>query len=270
MLEPCFTDNGSGQTMNWDLAIERNSLALRRIVASVLTLVGLTGDWVPTTLPRHVYCAALNVLRAAESALRRLIIIAARDLVVVLSSAERDRIARTRKPAAPSPTGIYLHGRVAGPADLTQVCRSGNAVHHGESTQRAPSFVLFDPLKRLSITRQGPSQWVPRIAFNLDGDAASAAPARSAVSPDDPVDATRFCRRLTALSNALDDLPGQAQRLARWRARRQLRQGRRGRMSPMRPGSPPGHHKRPSQPVDEVLNRCHGLALDALHRTNTS
>tara|TARA_R110002020_G_scaffold87061_19_gene215062 strand:- start:1450 stop:2220 length:771 start_codon:yes stop_codon:yes gene_type:complete len=256
--------------MDWNLAIERNNLALRRIVASLFALAGLTGGAVPSTLPRHLYCAALTVLRPAESALRRLIIIAARDLVVVLSPAERARITRTRVPVRRSPTGIFLRGHVAGAEDLRRARGVGSIAQTGEGKEPAACFVLFDPLKRFGATRQGPSQWVPRIVFNLDGGAAPALPARSPLSPDDPVGATRLCRRLTALDSALDDLPGQALRLARWRARRDLRQGQRGRLSPMRPGSPPGHRKGPSQPVDEVLSRCHGLALDATHPPDTS
>jgi hypothetical protein len=38
-------------------------------------------------------------------------------------------------------------------------------------------------------------------------------------SPDDPLDAAHVYRRLDAIGRALDDLPGQAQRMARWQAR---------------------------------------------------
>ena len=38
--------------------------------------------------------------------------------------------------------------------------------------------------------------------------------------PNDPVDATRLGLRFAALVSALDDLPRQAKRCARWRARR--------------------------------------------------
>ncbi len=34
--------------------------------------------------------------------------------------------------------------------------------------------------------------------------------------------------------------------------------------SPLRPGRPPGHRRKPSHLVDEVLTECHGLAWDAL------
>ena len=73
--------------MDWDLAIEQQSTALRRIIASLFALAGLNADASTApgsaTLPRHLYRAALLVLRPAESALRRLIIVVARDVVVV-------------------------------------------------------------------------------------------------------------------------------------------------------------------------------------------
>src|SRR5690606_23170764 len=57
-------------------------------------------------------------------------------------------------------------------------------------------------------------------------------------SPDDPIDATRLGYRLAALAAALDDLPGQARRFARWQAHKA--RGRSRRVSPLRPGRPPG------------------------------
>ena len=101
---------------------------------------------------------------------------------------------------------------------------------------------------------------------------------------------------------ALDDLPRQAKRLARWQARRldattgaatsdraarehaaltrrqqacggeQARKGKTllQRLSPMRPGRPPGWRRRPTHAVDEVLNELHGLAIWARERPDTS
>jgi hypothetical protein len=58
-----------------------------------------------------------------------------------------------------------------------------------------------------------------------------------------------------ALKAALDDIPGQAKRLARWKARRDLRRQqpdpKPGRNSPMRPGWPPGYRKRPFHEIDD-------------------
>ena len=99
------------------------------------------------------------------------------------------------------------------------------------------------------------------------------------LSPDDPVDAARLALRLAALASALDDLPGQARRFARWRARRDAanslaRQGRHtgraGRAWPLRPGRPPGSRRKPVHEVHEVLDVVHGLAFWALNSPDTS
>ncbi|MCT8990121.1 hypothetical protein NYR54_07415, partial [Chelativorans sp. SCAU2101] len=99
-------------------------------------------------------------------------------------------------------------------------------------------------------------------------------------SPGDPVSAVRLNQRLAALAAALDDLPGQARRFARWKARRDARLTRR--VSPLRPGQPPGGRlsrfdapegKRPFRKireVDEILAHAHALALAALESPDTS
>lgn len=262
--------------MNWTLAIERNLAALRQIAGSLFAMAGLDLLQPTASLPRHLHAAVLSVLRPAESALRRLIVIAARDLVVTLSPAERHRLAHAALPAPISRTGIFLNGRIAAPGDLAALGRGSRmdaeaaavtAAPGGEAKSRAPSFALFDPLKRFCPVRQGPSQWVPRILFSLD---AAALPARQPASPEDIVNAAQLGRRLAAVRTALDDLPAQALRLARWRARRIVRRGRPGRLSPLRPGSPPGHRQVPGHLVDDVLARRHGLAIDLAMRRDSS
>lgn len=256
--------------MDWTLAIERNLAALRHIAGTLFAMAGLDPLQPTATLPRHLHAAVLSILRPAEAALRRLIVIAARDLVVTLSPAERDRLAQSARPAQTSRTGIFLNGRHVHPDDLARLRQSQSKAStlapSREVKARAPAFSLFDPLKHFGSVRQGPSQSIPRILFSLDTP--PALPAHKPASPNDPINAAQLCRRLAALKTALDDLPSQAQRLARWRARRLLRRG--GRLSPMRPGSPPGHRRRGAHPVDEVLRCCHGLAVDVAMRHDTS
>lgn len=262
--------------MDWNLAIERNLASLLRIAGTLFAMAGLNPESMqapqPANLPRHVHSALLSILRPAESALRRLIVIAARNLTVTLTPTECARFAKALPPAQNSCTGIFWNGRLVGAEELqragqTRTMATRKAAQAADAASR-PSFCLFDPLKPFSPGRQGPSQWVPRILFDLDRAAPVAVP--EPASPDDPVTAMGLCRRLAALKSALDDLPGQARRLARWRARRKLRQGARGRLSPLRPGSPPGHRQRSSHPVDDVLHHCHGLAIDIAMRSDTS
>ena len=142
---------------------------------------------------------------------------------------------------------------------------------------RSPSFQLFDPRKNFAELRQHRVKYTrnpPRIHFfGSDPRVAALWPsprpvAEPAPPPDGLVNAARLNRRLQALKLALDDLPRQARRMARWRVRREAAKAPKFK-SPLRPGPPPGHRKRPIHEVDEVLADCHWLAWDAL-KTDTS
>ena len=227
--------------MDWARAIERNSEALKGIVEMLFVLLGLDGTDTVMRIPHSVHRAVLRVLHPAESALRRLIVIAARGLVVKLT------------PSRPMPAGAIIS-------------KGGNS---------RPSFKLFDPRKSFAELRERtPPRRLPRILFfGPDPRVAALWPApRPAVvaapPPDDFVSAEPLTRRLQALKSALEDLPRQARRLARWRSKREKVPSLKFR-SPLRPGPPPGHRKKPTHEVDEVLIECHGLAYDAL-RLDTS
>jgi hypothetical protein len=114
-------------------------------------------------------------------------------------------------------------------------------------------FALFDPRKRFGTVRRG-TPVLTVIGWDT--------PAReSAVAM--PVGFEAIGRRIAVLRAALEDLPGQARRLARFRARRALRAeaGRKvGPASPMRPGWPPGYRVRNAAAVHELLLDCDTLA----------
>jgi hypothetical protein len=222
--------------MDWARAIEINQSALTRIVATLFAMVGLAMQGALPRLPRPLYRAALRVLRPAESAVRRLIVIAARGIVV--------------KPYAPRPM----------PAGLALAGKGG---------ARA-SFQLFDARKRFGARRAGrvfakvaPSIFVfgasPLVPLFQPRLTRVAEPERD----DGEVGAESLSRRLRAIKMALENLPRQAQRLARWQARRDRMADPKFR-SPLRPGWPPGHRKEPEREVDRVLKECHALAREAL------
>ena len=226
--------------MDWDLAIKRNSEALKGIVAALFALLG---DAKVTRLPRSVHSAVLQVLRPAESAVRRLIVIAARGLVVKPA------------PSRPMPEGRKI--------------RKGGG-------SRPPAFKLCDTRKDLPELRESRikyAKYPPRIHFfgpdsKVDDLWPSPPPKAALPPPDGLVKAERLHLRLQALKSALDDLPRQARRMARWRMRREAMPGPVFK-SPLRPGPPPGHRKRHIHPVDDILADCHWLAWDAM-RTDTS
>ena len=88
---------------------------------------------------------------------------------------------------------------------------------------------------------------------------------RAEPTPDDEISAASLCLRMHALHAALEDLPGQAKRMAKLQARIacQPRQVGKFPLRVMRPGLPPGFRKRQKHEVDEVLAECHRLVFMA-------
>ncbi|MEQ1522578.1 MAG: hypothetical protein ABL936_15015 [Aestuariivirga sp.] len=107
--------------MDWDLAIKRNSEALKGIIEALFVMLGLVGEAAVSRIPQPLHRAVLRVLRPAESAVRRLVVIAARGLVVKVA------------PSRPMPKG--------------QIIGKGGA-------SRSSSFKLFDTRKDFPELRQ--------------------------------------------------------------------------------------------------------------------
>jgi hypothetical protein len=224
-----FVFNREGNFMDWARAIKRNREPLVDIVAALFALLGLTSGGSVGRIPRRLYYDVLRVLRPAEYAVRRLIVIAARGLVVKLP------------PSRPMPQGRSI-GRGGRPRN---------------------SFQLFDPRKRFNFDAP-PVSGSHGITNDPRGAATPAPPFESHVN------AKSLCRRLEALKLALADLPRQAKRLARWRARREKMPAPKFR-SPIRPGRPPGTSSKPVHGIEigGILADCHSLAFDAM-RPDTS
>ena len=249
--------------MDWELAIRRNREALMRILAALFALVGLDDaphpegpqdgqdPWLAPkaegeprrTLPRHPHAYALRILLATEAAIRRLIVIAAREIAVRPGDGEmRPDLAALRKGDEPT----------------------------GASAIRIPAFPLLDPLQRYHFKpRRRASKSFPRICVVGITEPAPI-PVKPVVSPDDPVDATGLCRRLLSSRRALANLPREARRLARWKARNERKPGPRRVVPPLRIGRPPGWRKHPTHAVDGILKECQALALDVLNPLDTS
>jgi hypothetical protein len=289
--------------MDWNAAIERNREALKRVLAMLVAMTGLgnrqsalgngqsgsgpaadslttSNCLLPTAdcrliLPRHLHRAVLRLLRPAEAAARRLVIVMARGLVVKLP------LSRPRKP---QPRPAILHNRRGTGIVMPRGFRP-------EAGLRAPprrtfSLPLLDPLPRWRTPGRPAASGVPRISFP-GFIAPHPVAVRQPPSPNDPVDAARLALRLNALGSVLDDLPGQARRFARWRARRdkavaqdrnrdasvaQDRQGRHRarRLWPLRPGRPPGGRRRPAHEVHEILRDLQWFAVKVMERADTS
>jgi hypothetical protein len=244
--------------MNWALAIHRNRTALLAVVAAIVALLG-GREAGAGGIARSLRSAALALLRPAESAARRLIVIAARGL------------------AAPPPRPRPLIPGAGPAAEATGIATAGD----GGGGLRGLAFRLFDRPKRYAVLRALPrAAGVPRIRtfWGATQPTPAPAPGKARIARPDPampVAAGLLFVRLAALEAALADLPRQARRLARWRAReaagREPMRARRGLgpRGPLRFGPLPGWRSRAGRGIDEVLGECHRLALDAL-RADTS
>ena len=257
------------------IAVDRNHAALKHILASLVAMAGWTatggtflrarGDaGSAATLPRHLYVAILRLLRPAEAATRRLVIVLSRGIVVTLPPL---------RPTKPKPGPVFLKdGKGTGIVDtgislyrlgLANVAPPPIVQKRAAAPTRPIAFPLLDPLRNPFPRRRPrrsskPSTAVPRCLHDLTG--------RRAIqvrlpSPHDPIDATRLGQRLAALASALDDMPAQALRFARWRAHRDRMRGqppspgRFRRIWPLRPGRPPGGRLSRYDPVARRQSR---------------
>ncbi len=212
--------------------IDASRNAAAHIVAGLFAMLGLTAGAVLGRIRRELHRDILKVLRPAESAVRRLIVVFARGVIV------------KARPPRPAPTGLAR--AIPG--------------------QQRFYFRLFDARPPLRLaTRPGKTgpRPQPRISFFGDGEVRRISLTREPRPQEEHVEAANLVRRLTAVQAALSDLPRQAKRLARALARRQ-RSPRLKLKGPLRPGHPPGFRRRARREVDHLLRRCDWLAREAL------
>lgn len=253
--------------MDFNFSIERNRGELLPIVLGLFALIGLTEGGVVERLSRPVYRKVLGRLKAAEAAVRRLIIVMARDIVV------KPRAKRPRPSKPVNPGKQKSQGEGEGKNEASGASR------------RAPSFPLCDPQKRSDAgrhrrrRRKGPEPRIhgfghdPRIPEPLrslfsTNPAPAPAPQQVEKLADGTVSARRLCRRLFAILRALTNMEREAERYARWLAQPVAdRHPRRER--PLRYGWPPGWRIRPTHEVHRILKECHWL-VGELPKPDTS
>ena len=222
--------------MHLDKAIERHCEPLLRIVETLFALIGLVEGGLER-LSRPVYRKVLNILRPAESAVRRLIIVMASGLEVEPAT---DRAGRKG--------------------------RGGSGKRKGKGRRL---FALFDPRLRLRFSRASrhaartPKAEPHIYGFPYDRRVPEILQPTPSPKPDGTVSAAFLCRRLGAIIDALKDLPRQARRYARLQARLNADPNSK-RDSVLRRGSPPGLREKSTHEVHEILKECHWLALTVL------
>ena len=239
--------------MDWDFSIERNRGELLPVILGLFAMIGLTEGGAVERVSRPLYRKVLNRLKAAEAAVRRLIIVMARNIKV------------EPRPKRPMPKRPIRSNK-------------GQTKESGEGKSRPPSFPLCDPQKRSDAgqvrrRRHKGRQAEPRIhvfgydpripeplrsIFSTSPLAPAPVPQQVEVVKDNTVSAKRLCRRLFAIVHALRNMEREAKRYAAWLAKpKEERRPRRERA--LRYGLPPGWCSRPKHEVHEILKTCHWL-----------
>lgn len=239
--------------------IERWRLPLLADVLKLFAMIGLAEGGTVERLPKQLHREVLRILRTVESAARRLIVAAARDIVVEY---------KPRPPGASKKPKTSTSDKAKADSEVKPRCK------------RRPLFNLFDALKRVGRFFKKKRRVEPRIRFFPEpipdtrhpiirglrqGELPPPpppppAPVAEKRVDDGTVSAKNLIRRLIAAADALNDIPGRAMRLAHWLARPK-QERRPERWSPLRPGRPPGFRQRSKYEVDEILKECHWLAI---------
>jgi hypothetical protein len=245
--------------MDFDFSTERNRAMLVPHIMALFAKIGLTEGGMVERVSRPLYRKVSGLLRSAESAVRRLIIVAARNIKV------------EPRPKRPMPKGL-----VRSRNGTFQGKNQGNGKAEGEDRKpRKPRFNLFDPERRADFgkvrrrRRKGPKVEPrvhviypsnPNIPWFLRGRPAPPPPPPREVETvkDNTVSAKGLCRRLFAIMYALTHMESEAERYARLFAK-PIEERRPKRDRALRYGRPPGWRDKPTHEVHEILKECQWL-----------
>lgn len=246
--------------------INRNREALLRVIAAMYALAGLAHGAKFSTLPRFAYRAILRILRPAEAAVRRLIVLAAFDLKPAVNN---DTLNATNTKAIAVPQWQSFNKQTARFATFPLIDPLKHFANQDFATQDFMGQDFFG--QYFTTERDEPHDpSIPRISLPGFLDPVFIVPSQP--SAQDIISAAHLNIRLAALTRALSNLNNQARRLALWNARRDLELAQKSafkprRISPLRPGSPPGARQHRVHEVDHILRECHLLALDRMADT---
>jgi hypothetical protein len=216
--------------MDWQLAIDKNREKLLSIIFGLMASLGLVDGGRLTTLPVYLYRKALMILRPAEAAVRRLIMMAAYEMELRGIKLLRSQ-ANVERHATPFPSAANF----------------------------APSFNLIDPLK--PFTEEAPDYGEFGGSYDVDAGSIDQTPI-SAVSLG------RRLLALKNALDGIDKQARRITRWYAIRDAA-LKRSRAHRLSPLRPGLPPGYAKKSVHPIANILLDCHYFAQCARERRDS-
>ena len=206
--------------MDWDFAIERHRGPLLRIVAALFAMIGLTEGGAIERLSRPLYRHRARRIAAGG-----------------ISGAAIDHRRGARHCGGAFAQASGTGGPKISAKDKAKSMAKPKPKPKAKTTRRVLSSCSIRPsvsMKFIGRRHKTPSgeprihvfDFDPRIPEFLRSQFSAPAPAPAAPAlekddaiDDDTVNAGPLCRRLAAIKYALEDIPRQAKRLARWWAR---------------------------------------------------
>jgi hypothetical protein len=243
---------------------------LARIVPGEVPDVASGSVW-DITLPRYCWQKVLALLTPAESALRRLIIMAAHGKPIAPYVPE-EQAAKTevREVAGGELCEAMAQEIIIGPAEAVSVPLDETAKDTAAVSPRPPVFDMFDPMKKFGFCGfYDDDEWEA-----LQAQKAAAGPL---IIPKadrskrmDPVNALGLWKRIQALHHAAENFEACVARYISWyqRQRYQLKNNLkltgRKRLGLMRGGYAPGYIRKGKHDIHGILRDVHNLAFECL------
>jgi hypothetical protein len=223
-------------------------------------------------LPRYAWRLVMDILQPAESALRRLIIMAAHGRTYVPETLELAP-ARTDGAAAAGEDNfgdsLLNSPHTAAGSDEPPEGELGKL----SPNLSAPAFDMFDPLKKFGYCGfYDDDEWEALQAQKAAERAANPLiiPEADPLKRMDPVNALSLWKRIQALHHAMESFDSYVTRYIRWKGlsrfqlKHKLKITGRKRLGLMRGGSIPGYVRKGKHEVHDVLRDVHILAWDSV------
>jgi hypothetical protein len=250
---------------SWERSTAHYKAALIKIIAELFVLARIVPGEVPDTasqdiwnisLPRYAYRRALELLKPAESALRRLIIMGAHGKSFAPATAKD-------QPGKADAVGDTVSGQGG---TLTDADSAPSDAPASEKSLRAPAFNIFDPLRQFTFRSFDSFEDYALWKAEQDANPLIIPPAGPRMAP---VNALSLWRRIQAMHHAAENFDQYVTRYVRWRGQRKFKiahqrplKGRRP-ATLMRPGRAPGYIRKGKHEIHDLLRDVDNLAADS-------
>jgi hypothetical protein len=244
---------------SWERSTAHYKAALIRIIAELFALARIVPGEVPDTasqdiwnisLPRYAYRLALELLKPAESALRRLIIMGAHG-----------------KSFVPGNVGDGNFGDTALNSLSESPSLPGSAGHELSAVSpKLPAFNIFDPLPQFTFRSFDSFEDYALWKAERDANPLIIPPAGLRMAP---VNALSLWRRIQAMHHAVENFDQYVTRYVRWRGRRKFEIASQRPLKDRRPatlmcpGRAPGYIRKGKHEIHQLLRDVDNLAGDS-------